>query len=716
MKITKRYIVWLFVRVILVYHYPAYSDSQDDLWAMSLADLMEVEVTIATGTKTSLLQTPAVASIITYQDIQAMGALTLGEALEYVPGLHVASSQIRDQRIFSIRGLHSTFNPEVLLLVNGLPVKHLFSGAQPEAFRYPLAGVERIEILRGPGSAVYGADAFSGVINIITKDADNIEGLHIGARYGSFDSKGAWWQYGQDKTPIHLAWTLEYQDTNGDKNRIIDSDAQTIFDQIFGTSASHAPAPIPADYGVINSHLDLSYQHWQFRLWNYHSLDSNNGAGLAQALDPKGESNVNQIVADLIFDKQITQTWQLTTTFRYQYNKTTTKNKIFPENAVLPIGSDGNINLVQTAGLVQFPDGFIGNPGAKNRQWQADLQLNYSGWKQHLIRFGLGYQTQSLSPTETKNFGPTVIDGTEGSVDGQLTDVTGNEDLIFVRKSSRDIYYSFIQDEWQFSTDWQLITGLRFDHYSDFGQTINPRLTLVWQINQDWIGKILYGQAFRAPSFSELFLINNPINLGNPNLQPETIRTTELALSYFPTLDFYSSVNAFYYETDDKILLISDDASNPNAIIRYQNSKGQRGYGFEWETDWQITPKLRLRASYAWQHSETKEANHHRIADAPGQQLSMQFSWNFQANCLLQLQSNHVFSRKRDSQDTRKAIDDYYTLDATLRRKNIAQHLDVAIIAKNITDQDAREPAPTSIPNDYPLNSRSLMAEIQYHF
>ena len=115
------------------------------------------------------------------------------------------------------------------------------------------------------------------------------------------------------------------------------------------------------------------------------------------------------------------------------------------------------------------------------------------------------------------------------------------------QKCSGLIIIFFAQDEWQFVENWNLTTGIRYDHYSDFGGTLNPRFALVWATTDSVTTKLLYGRAFRPPSFNELYVINNPNIVGDPELKPQTIDTYELALSHQLTREFLYTLNAFYY-------------------------------------------------------------------------------------------------------------------------------------------------------------------------
>ncbi|MEZ5673589.1 MAG: TonB-dependent receptor plug domain-containing protein [Thiotrichaceae bacterium] len=133
-------------------------------------------VTIATGAEQSAARAPSVTSVITAQDIEAIGATDLDEVLETVPGLHVIRSNPY-RPLYTIRGIYSQYNPEVLVLINGIAISSVYSGDRGIGWGgMPVNAISRIEVIRGPGSAVYGADAFAGVINIITKTADDIEG------------------------------------------------------------------------------------------------------------------------------------------------------------------------------------------------------------------------------------------------------------------------------------------------------------------------------------------------------------------------------------------------------------------------------------------------------------------------------------------------------------------------------------------------------------
>lgn len=107
---------------------------------------------------------PSTATVITAEDIEASGAVDLDEVLETVPGVHVSRSYFSYKPIYVFRGVHGVTNPHVLMLLNGIPVTNLYHGDRGQFWGWnglPLENIQRIEVVRGPGSALYGSDAFT---------------------------------------------------------------------------------------------------------------------------------------------------------------------------------------------------------------------------------------------------------------------------------------------------------------------------------------------------------------------------------------------------------------------------------------------------------------------------------------------------------------------------------------------------------------------------
>jgi iron complex outermembrane receptor protein len=282
---------------------------------------------------------------------------------------------------------------------------------------------------------------------------------------------------------------------------------------------------------------------------------------------------------------------------------------------------------------------------------------------------------------------------------------------IFLTPHARRVNYVYAQDEWNFTRDWYLTAGVRQDHYSDFGNTINPRLALVWDTAYNLTSKLLYGQAFRPPSFAELYNINNPVAQGNPNLKPETNQSLELAFNWQATSTFQANLNLFRYQMKDILRFVQ----NPDASYTAQNAGKQHGQGMEVELVWDAAANLRLSGNYAMQHS-VDETTNQDPGNAPRNHVYARADWRFMPRWTADTQLNWVADRRRDPGDTRPPIADYHTVDFTLRSSNENGNWDYSFKVLNLFGADAREPSPAPglIPYDLPVDPRALRVELTH--
>lgn len=682
-----------------------------DLLELSPAELADISVSIASGTARPVSRSAAVTSVVTAEQIAAMGATDLHEIMETVPGVHVSIQAVTNDYIYTMRGIRNDTNAEVLLMLNGTRFSVPYQGTHMTGMIVPVEAIQRIEVIRGPGSALYGADAFAGVINIVTKKAADLDGTTLGARGGNADTSSAWGQHGGKWQGWEVATSLQYSHNGIDPNRIIAADAQTALDQTFGTHASLAPGAMQTQNERWNAHLNLQRKHWDLGFWAFNEADTGFRAGAAGALDNRGKLNGANYLADIRFSSEdAIEDWELQMHTSFLHTDLNAGIYSFPAGTLLPIGSDGNFNPTAPAGLVSFPDGMHQIVGIKNTVPSLELTSIYKGLSDHLLRMIAGFRYEELNASELRNYGVGVINGTQPIVNGNLTDVTGTP-LAFLNDSHRSIWSLALQDEWQFAHNWQLTAGLRYDEYSDFGGTLNPRAALVWDINEQLTGKLLYGQAYRAPSFLEQYQKNSPLFVGNPSLSPETIETTELAFDYRPAKNLRTALNLFYYEIKD---LIGAEMAASNASLTVENNKGQNGYGTEFEWDWKFHEDWDLRGNYAWQYARNESLNR-RVANVPEHHVYTALAWNFMPKWQIQTQVNWLGHRLGSPGDSR-VLADYETVDLTLNAKKLMGYLDLTASARNLFDSNGKEPAVTSYPNNLPIVPQSFYFEASVHF
>jgi outer membrane receptor for ferrienterochelin and colicin len=691
------------------------SEEVEDYFSMTPAELAAVPVTIATGTPRPNFKSAGSTSVITEEQIRSMGATELHEIMETVPGIHTSLQPITNDYNYTVRGIANQTNSQMLILLNGTRITSPFQGSTASSLDLPVAAIQRVEVVRGPGSAVYGADAFAGVINVITKKANDIDGTQLGVRAGNWDSQSGWGQHGGHWAGWNVAASIQYQHTQGDLGRILQEDTQTINDRALGTKASLAPGPMNTRYKSLNTHLNLQRKHWDIGFWAFNGFDTGTRIGGAGALDPKGVADNDQYLGDIRFSTEDWfDDWEFLAHLSYLHSDVSARVNLFPDNAVLPIGVDGEIAKPGNRfSPVLFPDGVIEGVRHVQRIPSFELSSVYKGLAKHLLRFSAGFRYEEIVVYSQSNYGYGVLNwpNLPAVVDGSLTDKTGK--YAFLKDTNRAIGSLVLQDEWQIADDWHLTAGLRYDQYSDFGSTFNPRFALAWDINEQLTSKLLYGKAFRAPSFTELGTQNNPVLLGNPNLKPELINTVEWAFDYRPFSSFRTGLNLYYYHISDLITTRRTGGKN-NTISIYDNFGNQDGYGTELEWNWKVTDQWSLAGNYAWQHTHS-ERTKSSVSGVPDHHVYLASIWQFMPNWQFQSQLNWVGGRTRDAKDTRP-LNDYETVDFTLNGKKLWGHVNLAASLRNVFNNRGLEPARPELPMNVPLAGRSFYFQASVDF
>ena len=660
-------------------------------------------VSIATGGRQEIRRAPAVATVITAEDIKAMGATDLDEVMETVPGVHVSKFVTHNISSYQIRGITgNASNPQVLMLQNGVPMNTLYRGDKGEEWiSQSLENVARIEIIRGPGSALYGADAFSGVINIITKKAADTPGTEFGVRGGSFNARNAWVQHGGHWGAADVVAYLNVGDTDGSK-QIITANAGRLH------GATLAPGPENNGYKAVDGSVNLAYDKYRLNLAYKLRHDAGTGLGAASALDPVAKEKSERISADLSWDDpQFTENWGLGYAANYlHYSEDTINMNVYPPGSTFPTGV--------------FPNGMLASPARWERHAEVSGYATYSGFAGHSLRLGLGHDDSNLYKVRTlRNY---ILGTTPGALfgvpdpdlaftGGQLVDTSSIQPHL--TPHDRKIGYFYAQDEWNFARDWMLTAGVRHDNYSDFGGTTNPRLAVVWDATLDLTAKLLYGRAFRAPSFNEMYGIN-PNSNGNPNLKPETIKTLEAAFSWQARPDTQVNLSLFRYDMRDVIRNVQNATTGTGST--FQNTGKQHGSGMELEATWDASRTVRLTGNYAYQKS-IDEATQQDAGYAPHDHIYLRGDWRFANGWLSSTQVNRVMDRKRPAGDIRPPVPDYTTWDMTVRTNRSASQWEYAASVHNLFNAKVLEPSlspGTAIPNDLPTVPRSWWLQVTY--
>ncbi len=665
----------------------AHAANSDDRFehflSLSLEELMSQEITISTNTPQTLTQAPGVVSIITSDDIKATGATNLVDVLEGVPGIHVRANSFGFRPLIQFRGANAT---QTLLMVNGVPMRDLMWGFGIFWKGLPASMIERVEIIRGPGSALFGADASAGVINVISKTAGTIDGDEVGVRAGSFNTQTAWAQYGGDWGGYDIGLTVEAYATDG-HDPFIEEDKQTV------DHPSSSLAPGISGYGWKSQDVRFSVAKGDWRLLADYMRHSDLEIGMAGAgvLDPVTQASDSRYNMDLLYgNENFSDNWGVNAELRYHHLDYTSGDGfqerppgyVYVDNNGTPLDPSDDI-------FTPYPIGEINKMRSAERRTTLDVSGLYSGFDRHAIRVGAGRTIQDLYYV-----GHIINDPGDVS---QLLDVSDTPDA-FAPENKRTINHLYLQDVWSITENIELTAGARYDDYSDFGNTLNPRLAMVWRNSDKLTTKLMYGEAFRAPSYRELYS-GTAYAQPNSDLKPETSQTTELAFSYAATNELQFNVNLFHFIQRDLI----------KRVTLYENTGDHTIRGIEVEAQWQAARDLKVSGNVTL---SSQDDDAYRAADESDRYAYLRMDWGFRPNWNWNLQGNWVGERPRSSRPTAEA---YLLTDTTLRYAS-SDHWEFAASLRNLFDVEALASTGASMPNDLPLPGRNGYAELRYKF
>ncbi|CAM3714603.1 TonB-dependent receptor domain-containing protein [Rheinheimera salexigens] len=623
-------------------------------------DGIERIVVTASGFEQKLTEAPASISVITQEEIRQSSFTSLLDAVKYQEGVDIGTTRDKTgQGSVSMRGLTGEYT---LLLIDGRRQNNHgdiypnnFGG---NAFNHvpPLASIDRIEVIRGPASTLYGADALGGVINIITKKhtagwsgevsmgrsvqsddefgddftteisvmgplIDNV--LSLGLRGSLYDQQASSPTFAPAIDPNGNVIVRELGFGSG--GRTVDNN-----DKHVGFSLSWTPAD--------NQRLKFDYDSSNQVYDNTPSYDIENDSIIyplgtkdsIEALwqDSRGKVNPRTgYAADQEFDRNW---WSLahdaqwgfgSSMIALSYVDTANNGRTIPlsvaERLLLQEMYDGTgeyAGLTEEARRNLAEETFLPRPARplESKQYTLDARLDI--------------------PLEAAGYHNFVVGGQ--LIHGELIDgVFGLETGTTGKKQRQKMYSLYVEDNWMMNEDFTLTAGVRYDNHDTFGSQVSPRLYAVYSINADWTLKGGVSTGYKTPNTTDLYdgitgfggQGTSPF-AGNPELQPETSVNSEIAL-YWNAADSGHNFNITYFKTrfDDKIAsgdtiqsCTQTQGVRPCVNLGEYDQLGYQTYsqkinidevdiqGVEIAGRYQFTPKLSLQGNYTWTDSEQK--------------------------------------------------------------------------------------------------------------
>jgi iron complex outermembrane receptor protein len=675
---------------------PEFHDFED----LELDELLNVTISIAAGRTQSLEEAPGIVSVVTDEDIHRMGARTLEEVLETVPGIEVLTDSTGHGRVTMravIAGFTSGSSENVLVLFNGHRLNEdVNGGATFVNLDIPVDNIKKVEIIRGPGSALYGANAFLGVINIVTYTADTFKGLEVSAGGGSFDTRQASVLFGKTTGEVSLSGFAQWSDTDGPR-LLVPADPQTFVDlalRPFGIPpASLAPGRTQDDRRTFDANASLVYRGLTLS-GRFKDEDAGGYIGFVENLGTRSRNKNQQLGLYADYHRPLGARSNLRGSFTFTQSTEDLFIEAFPPGVFLPF---------PVIGFVRFPDGIIDDLGLGSRRVGGEASVDTTVFRGNTATFGAGWDRESTYDLSNRgNFDP-------------LTRLPAPSLQLLptvIPDTSRRVFSLFAQDTWSPTPKVGVTAGVRWDDYNDFGSTLNPRAAVVLRLPRDLNLKLLYGRAFRAPTFLEQFF-SFPGFIGNPDLKPATINTFEVALA-FRRPRLRASVNAYANYLRD--FIIPERPFDPTQSQRFINLPGINARGVELEVVRSFGPRHALRLGYAYQHPEDKVTKQ-RLADIPSHLASLQGTLGVGRYLSLTPTLLVRGSRPRAPVDRRPELDGYALLNLGVRLRDFYKGLSVSGEVQNAFDKEYFDPSPfNGVPGDYPRPGRSVFVKAAWKF
>src|ERR1039458_9819878 len=476
-----------------------------DLTEASLEQLGNIQVYSASMHLQSSGDAPSSVTVITAAEIQEHGYRTLADVLRAVRSFYVTYD--RNYCSSGVRGLArpGDYNTRILLLVDG---HRLNDNVYDEAmvgteFPINIDLIQRVEVIRGPVSSLYGSNALFGVINIITKRGRDIDGLELSAEAASFNTYSGTVTYGRKLRQLEFLISSTFYGSQGHNS---------LFFPEFNTPETNYGIARHADDDQVGSALaTISFRDFTL-----------------QAVYGTREKGIPTAPYGTIFNNSGTRTTDSNSyiEFRYQhtfanswdvlartfYDRYTYHGTYIYSSPLDPSQIDPNQD---------FADG---------KWWGAELQVTKTVLQRNRITAGGEYRDNLRQNQSNHDLNPYVLylDDKRQSFVGAL----------------------YVQDELTITKSLALNAGFRYDYYSTVQASTDPRVALIYRPWRQSAFKFIYGMAFRVPNVYELYYSVAP-NLPNPALHPERIHSTEFVCEqglgshlWFSTSAFYSSIRS----------------------------------------------------------------------------------------------------------------------------------------------------------------------------
>jgi len=570
----------------------------DSLLQLSLEQLMNIQVVTAAGFEQTAAEAPSTITVITDKQIRERGYEQLEDALRDVPGIDLIHINGYAPTLIYFRGMYGAENLRALLMIDGIVENNILGTNDMAGPAYSLHNVKRIEIIWGPASALYGANAFGGVINIITKKGADIDGFTAEQGFGTFNTSFEKVSLGlrRSKYEFSVAGTLYSSDGPKFTNR----DPQ--YSSSFVDKANSLNAAL--SYYAKRSRTTLGFRTYNTPM-GYGTFF--NSATSLLGLPSQGYQNrgiIGMVSRDIRGEKggvasYFLKTYSLENEFKPNHYFSLLSRVVYRETG----SSDDSYLYLTLDGRKLIRAIFT----SFSNRLSGQLNANYTISENQIFSAGIQYYSDNVEKGQRRE---TLNTTTNYVIDGK--DTVYNLNAIFLPRlydirTNFGGYLQYVLNTKLFKkTNFTL--GSRYDYNSYFGYAISPRIAIVSQPNDQWTFKLQAGSAFRAPTENEI--IQAPADF---NLKIEKIKTYELDAMYQPTKKIHLQLNLFRNELTDVIVI-----GNLSGLSPDKNPGAETINGLELSSDFVLTKKIEGFANFTFQDAKGKNFVTHSSGEIPG--------------------------------------------------------------------------------------------------
>ena len=645
-----------------------------DLADYSLEDLLQIKVGVASRLPTTLLDAASSVEVIPEERWRRRDARSIGDVLATVPGIAVTPA-LGGAEAFAVRGYtRSTSLLGVLVSYDGVPLNDLFRGAP--TLNLPGLGlgvIDEVQLIEGPGSALYGADAFHGVVALRGFDAA-ADTREVQANVRDNDSYSTRARFSTELTPGTRASFALAADGQDDQHLGFAYDDPATGQPLVGERANR--------YGARSLSAKLRGGDDDGASWRagalLHAYDGEEFQGFGTRLS--GTRDVGGVDAELFLVNG------------------GVRRELDGGRAIEVTAYTWGVESLLRAGRLGF------DFESENAQRRSGVHGIYESgptpWSSEWA-FVLGAEDLAVEEARTRNY-----------------DLGGNLTLDRVNRAEgadRHILSATFEarTEWA-ELRWQLVYGLRLDRYSDFGRRFSPRLGLIWHPQEHNAIKLLYGSAFRAPTAND---INGTIGLieANPSLDAEDVDTLELVFMHQGG-SWFAEVGVFHSDWDDGIVSVANTAGADPFIFR--NLEENRAHGVTSKLDWE-GDKWLLNFGASWVRSKNRTLDQ-RYDAFPRYIVDAEVGYRHARSATTFLLTQHWQIDARDGFPPSSGIPStelplYARTDVAAVHRMHAQW-NLMLFVRNVLDRDNFFPSGAGSRAGIPDLPRTLSAEVRFDF